>query len=59
MDLYNNIYYNTTNPRGVVLLYRHLRPSMMQQLLRRLVFDVPMLSEYCMMALRVSPGLSY
>ncbi|CAL8316169.1 unnamed protein product [Boreogadus saida] len=31
----------------------HLRPSMMQQLLRRLVFDVPMLTEYAMMALRL------
>lgn len=39
---------------GVILnLYRHLRPSMMQQLLRRLVFDVPMLSEYCKIALKV------
>ena len=41
-------------PRG--LLHRNLRPSMMQQLLRRLVFDVPMLTEYAMMALRVSHG---
>ncbi|XP_059897680.1 ryanodine receptor 3 isoform X2 [Gadus macrocephalus] len=31
----------------------NLRPSMMQQLLRRLVFDVPMLTEYAMMALRL------
>ncbi|KAK5903284.1 hypothetical protein CgunFtcFv8_007077 [Champsocephalus gunnari] len=31
----------------------HLRPSMMQQLLRRLVFDVPMLSEYCQIPLRL------
>lgn len=27
---------------------------MMQQLLRRLVFDVPMLNEYCKIPLRVS-----
>ncbi|KAK1793405.1 hypothetical protein P4O66_011783 [Electrophorus voltai] len=33
---------------------RHLRPSMLQQLLRRLVFDVPLLSEYCKMALKYS-----
>ncbi|XP_071378264.1 ryanodine receptor 3-like, partial [Centroberyx affinis] len=32
---------------------KHLRPSMMQQLLRRLVFDVPMLTEYCKMPLRL------
>ncbi|XP_076834095.1 ryanodine receptor 3 isoform X5 [Brachyhypopomus gauderio] len=32
---------------------RHLRPSMLQQLLRRLVFDVPLLSEYCKMALKL------
>ncbi|KAM6965090.1 ryanodine receptor 3 [Aplochiton taeniatus] len=31
----------------------HLRPSMMQQLLRRLVFDVPLLTEYCKMPLRL------
>lgn len=36
-----------------LLFYRHLRPSMMQQLLRRLVFDVPMLTEYCKIPLRV------
>lgn len=35
------------------LFYRHLRPTMMQQLLRRLVFDVPLLSEYCKIPLRV------
>ncbi|XP_061698948.1 ryanodine receptor 3-like [Syngnathoides biaculeatus] len=32
---------------------KHLRPSMMQQLLHRLVFDVPLLSEYCKMPLRL------
>ncbi|XP_056914898.1 ryanodine receptor 3-like isoform X8 [Takifugu flavidus] len=32
---------------------KHLRPSMLQQLLRRLVFDVPLLSEYCKMPLRL------
>uniref|UniRef100_A0A665TV22 Ryanodine receptor 3 n=1 Tax=Echeneis naucrates TaxID=173247 RepID=A0A665TV22_ECHNA len=32
---------------------KHLRPSMMQQLLRRLVFDVPMLTEYCKIPLRL------
>ncbi len=32
---------------------RHLRPSMLQQLLRRLVFDVPLLTDYCKMPLRV------
>ncbi|KAM6912919.1 ryanodine receptor 3 [Xenentodon cancila] len=31
----------------------HLRPSMLQQLLCRLVFDVPLLSEYCKMPLRL------
>ncbi|XP_053330601.1 ryanodine receptor 3 [Spea bombifrons] len=31
----------------------HLRPSMLQQLLRRLVFDVPLLSEYCKMPLKL------
>uniref|UniRef100_A0A3Q3W1X0 Uncharacterized protein n=2 Tax=Percomorphaceae TaxID=1489872 RepID=A0A3Q3W1X0_MOLML len=31
----------------------HLRPSMLQQLLRRLVFDVPLLTDYCKMPLRL------
>lgn len=35
------------------LFRRHLRPSMLQQLLRRLVFDVPLLTDYCKMPLRV------
>ncbi|MBN3304979.1 RYR3 protein, partial [Amia calva] len=32
---------------------RYLRPSMLQQLLRRLVFDVPLLNEYCKMPLKL------
>ncbi|XP_077587326.1 ryanodine receptor 3-like isoform X2 [Stigmatopora nigra] len=32
---------------------KHLRPAMLQQLLHRLVFDVPLLSEYCKMPLRL------
>ncbi|MEQ2207352.1 hypothetical protein XENOCAPTIV_010983, partial [Xenoophorus captivus] len=32
---------------------KHLRPSMLQQLLHRLVFDVPLLTEYCKMPLRL------
>ncbi|TRY83564.1 hypothetical protein DNTS_016272, partial [Danionella cerebrum] len=32
---------------------RHLRPSMLQQLLRGLVLDVPLLSEYCKMPLKL------
>ncbi|XP_058255380.1 ryanodine receptor 3 isoform X5 [Hemibagrus wyckioides] len=32
---------------------KYLRPSMLQQLLRRLVFDVPLLSEYCKMPLKL------
>ncbi|MGH0130872.1 UNVERIFIED_CONTAM: hypothetical protein FKN15_018335 [Acipenser sinensis] len=31
----------------------YLRPSMLQQLLRRLVFDVPLLTEYCKMPLKL------
>lgn len=37
----------------IFIFHRHLRPSMMQQLLRRLVFDVPMLTEYCKIPIRV------
>jgi len=37
----------------LTLFCRHLRPSMLQQLLHRLVFDVPLLTEYCKMPLRV------
>ncbi|XP_034078389.1 ryanodine receptor 3-like isoform X2 [Gymnodraco acuticeps] len=32
---------------------KHLRPSMLQQLLHRLVFDVPLLTDYCKMPLRL------
>lgn len=32
---------------------------MLQQLLRRLVFDVPLLSEYCKMPLKVNTGHFY
>ncbi|XP_067335763.1 ryanodine receptor 3-like isoform X13 [Channa argus] len=32
---------------------KHLRPSMLQQLLCRLVFDVPLLTDYCKMPLRL------
>ncbi|XP_068608169.1 ryanodine receptor 3-like [Brachionichthys hirsutus] len=32
---------------------KYLRPSMLQQLLRRLVFDVPLLTDYCKMPLRL------
>uniref|UniRef100_A0A673C6E5 Ryanodine receptor 3 n=1 Tax=Sphaeramia orbicularis TaxID=375764 RepID=A0A673C6E5_9TELE len=32
---------------------KHLRPSMLQQLLRKLVFDVPLLTDYCKMPLRL------
>ncbi|XP_046711318.1 ryanodine receptor 3-like [Silurus meridionalis] len=32
---------------------KYLRPSMLQQLLRCLVFDVPLLSEYCKMPLKL------
>uniref|UniRef100_A0A8C3B4F7 Ryanodine receptor 3 n=1 Tax=Cyclopterus lumpus TaxID=8103 RepID=A0A8C3B4F7_CYCLU len=35
----------------LLAICKHLRPSIMQQLLRRLVFDVPMLTEYCMIPL--------
>ncbi|XP_043930092.1 ryanodine receptor 3 [Protopterus annectens] len=31
----------------------YLRPAMLQQLLRRLVFDVPLLTEYCKMPLKL------
>ncbi|XP_056284489.1 ryanodine receptor 3 [Pseudoliparis swirei] len=35
----------------LLAICKHLRPSIMQPLLRRLVFDVPMLSNYCMIPL--------
>jgi len=44
--------------KSVFLNYSHLRPSMLQQLLRRLVFDVPLLNEYCKMPLKVNALLS-
>lgn len=34
-------------------ILRYLRPSMLQHLLRRLVFDVPILNEYAKMPLKV------
>lgn len=37
-------------------IYRYLRPSMLQHLLRRLVFDVPILNEYAKMPLKVFIG---
>ncbi|KAM7395128.1 hypothetical protein PAMA_006737 [Pampus argenteus] len=37
----------------LLAICKHLRPSMMQQLLRRLVFDVPMLTEYCKIPLQL------
>ncbi|XP_038841070.1 ryanodine receptor 3-like [Salvelinus namaycush] len=37
----------------LLAICKHLRPSMMQQLLRRLMFDVPLLTEYCKMPLRL------
>ncbi|KAJ8356248.1 hypothetical protein SKAU_G00190420 [Synaphobranchus kaupii] len=37
----------------LLAICQHLRPSMLQQLLRRLVFDVPLLGEYCKMPLRL------
>ncbi|XP_077442696.1 ryanodine receptor 3 [Stigmatopora argus] len=37
----------------LLTICKHLRPSMMQQLLRRLVFDVPLLTEYCYIPLRL------
>ncbi|XP_044021701.1 ryanodine receptor 3-like isoform X8 [Siniperca chuatsi] len=37
----------------LLAICKHLRPSMLQQLLRRLVFDVPLLTDYCKMPLRL------
>ncbi|XP_030130387.4 ryanodine receptor 3 isoform X18 [Taeniopygia guttata] len=37
----------------LLAICHHLRPSMLQQLLRRLVFDVPLLNEYCKMPLKL------
>lgn len=44
-------------PSGRVLL-RYIRPSMLQHLLRRLVFDVPILNEFAKMPLKVRAVLS-
>lgn len=41
-----------TNPALIVVLSK-LQPSMMQPLLRRLVFDVPHLTDYSNMPLKV------
>ncbi|XP_031437386.1 ryanodine receptor 3 isoform X2 [Clupea harengus] len=41
------------NEECIVAICSHLRPSMLQQLLRRLVFDVPLLTEYCKMPIRL------
>ena len=40
-------------------MHRYLRPSMLQHLLRRLVFDVPILNEYAKMPLKVCPLLHF
>ncbi|XP_029984596.1 ryanodine receptor 3 [Sphaeramia orbicularis] len=37
----------------LLAICKHLRPSMMQQLLRRLVFDVPLLTDYCKIPLKL------
>ncbi|KAK2879234.1 hypothetical protein Q8A67_020025 [Cirrhinus molitorella] len=37
----------------LLAICKYLRPSMLQHLLRRLVFDVPLLSEYCKMPLKL------
>ncbi|KAI7799584.1 putative ryanodine receptor 3 [Triplophysa rosa] len=37
----------------LLAICEHLRPSMLQQLLRRLVFDVPHLTEYCQMPIKL------
>ncbi|XP_069017865.1 ryanodine receptor 3 isoform X1 [Embiotoca jacksoni] len=37
----------------LLAICKYIRPSMMQQLLRRLVFDVPMLTEYCNIPLKL------
>lgn len=44
-------------PSGRVLS-RYIRPSMLQHLLRRLVFDVPILNEFAKMPLKVRAVLS-
>ncbi|XP_069065087.1 ryanodine receptor 3 isoform X1 [Pleurodeles waltl] len=37
----------------LLAICQHLKPAMLQQLLRRLVFDVPLLTEYCKMPLKL------
>nr|XP_033808279.1 ryanodine receptor 3 isoform X2 [Geotrypetes seraphini] len=37
----------------LLAISQHLRPSMLQQLVRRLIFDVPQLNEYCKMPLQL------
>ncbi|KAA0708571.1 Ryanodine receptor 3 [Triplophysa tibetana] len=37
----------------LLAICEHLRPSMLQQLLRRLVFDVPQLTEYCQLPIKL------
>ncbi|XP_063078860.1 ryanodine receptor 3-like isoform X3 [Engraulis encrasicolus] len=41
------------NEECLLAICSYLRPSMLQQLLRRLVFDVPLLTEYCKMPIRL------
>ncbi|XP_016429717.1 ryanodine receptor 3-like, partial [Sinocyclocheilus rhinocerous] len=43
----------------LLAICKYLRPSMLQHLLRRLVFDVPLLSEYCKMPLKVNTSHDY
>ncbi|XP_062858397.1 ryanodine receptor 3 isoform X2 [Trichomycterus rosablanca] len=38
---------------GLLAICKHLRPSMLQQLLRSLVFDIPQLSEYCKIPIKL------
>lgn len=52
--LHNLLHLKLLSLNNIILLFhRHLRPAMMQQLLRRLVFDVPMLTEYCKIPITV------
>lgn len=44
---------NTGANKVMFVNFRYLRPSMLQHLLRRLVFDVPILNEYAKMPLKV------
>lgn len=49
-----SIFLSSCPPVVFIPCCSHLKPSMLQQLLRRLVFDVPQLNEYCMMPLKVN-----